>query len=119
SGGGNGAGGHVNPPGTPAIKVDCQVQFKLVTLDTPCEYLALRGLKACVDSSSNAAELLISRAVMKRLGFSEVELLSHALAKQEVWDVSDDVDKTSAMAIVTRLTQATASNDECGDVGGP
>ncbi|RHZ29181.1 hypothetical protein DYB37_013731, partial [Aphanomyces astaci] len=118
SGGGNGAGGHVNPPGTPAIKVDCQVQFKLVTLDTPCEYLALRGLKACVDSSSNAAELLISRAVMKRLGFSEVELLSHALAKQEVWDVSD-VDKTSAVAIVTRLTQATASNDECGDVGGP
>ncbi|RHZ15964.1 hypothetical protein DYB26_013391, partial [Aphanomyces astaci] len=73
----------------PALKVDRQVQFKLVTLDTPCGPLALRGLKAWVDSSSNAAELLISRAVMERLGFSEDELLSHAFAKQEVWDVSD------------------------------
>ncbi|RLO06428.1 hypothetical protein DYB28_005861, partial [Aphanomyces astaci] len=81
----------------PALKVDRQVQFKLVTLDTPCGPLALRGLKAWVDSSSNAAELLISRAVMERLGFSEDELLSHAFAKQEVWDVSD-VDKPSAMA---------------------
>ncbi|RLN89795.1 hypothetical protein DYB28_008872, partial [Aphanomyces astaci] len=83
----------------PALKVDRQVQFKLVTLDTPCGPLALRGLKAWVDSSSNAAELLISRAVMERLGFSEDELLSHAFAKQEVWDVSD-VDKPSAMASV-------------------
>ncbi|RLO03690.1 hypothetical protein DYB28_002699 [Aphanomyces astaci] len=73
----------------PALKVDRQVQFKLVMLDTPCGPLALRGLKAWVDSSSNAAELLISRAVMERLGFSDVELLSHAFANQEVWDVSD------------------------------
>ncbi|RLO08856.1 hypothetical protein DYB28_013489, partial [Aphanomyces astaci] len=36
----------------PALKVDRQVQFKLVTLDTPCGPLALRGLKAWVDSSS-------------------------------------------------------------------
>ncbi|RLN99490.1 hypothetical protein DYB28_008573, partial [Aphanomyces astaci] len=100
----------------PALKVDRQVQFKLVTLDTPCGPLALRGLKAWVDSSSNAAELLISRAVMERLGFSEDELLSHAFAKQEVWDVSD-VDKPSAMASVSRLTQVAASSDECGDDG--
>ncbi|RHY99229.1 hypothetical protein DYB31_015868, partial [Aphanomyces astaci] len=73
----------------PALKVDRQVQFKLVTLDTPCGPFALRGLKVGVDSSSNAAELLISRAVMERLGFSEDELLSLAFAKQEVWDVSD------------------------------
>ncbi|RLO12839.1 hypothetical protein DYB28_002220 [Aphanomyces astaci] len=49
----------------PALKVDRQVQFKLAMLDTPCGPLALRGLKAWVDSSSNAAELLISRAVAK------------------------------------------------------
>ncbi|RHZ28685.1 hypothetical protein DYB37_012805, partial [Aphanomyces astaci] len=59
----------------PALKVDRQVQFTLVTLDTHCGPLALRGLKAWVDSSSNAAELLISRAVRERLGFSENELL--------------------------------------------
>ncbi|RQM24306.1 hypothetical protein B5M09_013682, partial [Aphanomyces astaci] len=88
----------------PALKVDHQKQFKLVTLDTPCGPLARRGLKAWVDSSSNAAELLISRAVVERLGFSEDEFLSHAFAKQEVWDVSD-VDKPSAMASVSRLTQ--------------
>ncbi|RHY86415.1 hypothetical protein DYB26_016109, partial [Aphanomyces astaci] len=73
----------------PALKVDHQKQFKLVTLDTPCGALALRALKAWVDSSSNAAELLISRAVVERLGFSDDEFLSHAFAKQEVWDVSD------------------------------
>ncbi|RHY93404.1 hypothetical protein DYB31_016374 [Aphanomyces astaci] len=72
--------------------------------------------EAWVDSSSNAAELLISRAVMERLGFSEDELLSHAFAKQEVWDVSD-VDKPSAMASDSRLTQVAASSDECGDDG--
>ncbi|RQM19788.1 hypothetical protein B5M09_011401 [Aphanomyces astaci] len=76
----------------PTLNVDRQMQFKLVTLDTPCGSLALRGLKAWVDSSSNAAELLIRRAVMERLGFSEDELLSHAFAKQEVWDVSDHGD---------------------------
>ncbi|KAF0775881.1 hypothetical protein AaE_000418, partial [Aphanomyces astaci] len=48
--------------------------------------------------------------------FSEDELLSHAFAKQEVWDVSD-VDKPSAMASVSRLTQVAASSDECGDDG--
>ncbi|RLO09350.1 hypothetical protein DYB28_001731 [Aphanomyces astaci] len=100
----------------PALKVDHQKQFKLVTLDTPCGALALRGLKAWVDSSSNAAELLISRAVVERLGFSDDEFLSHAFAKQEVWDVSD-VDKPSAMASVSRLTQVAASSDECGDDG--
>ncbi|RHZ33907.1 hypothetical protein DYB31_012504 [Aphanomyces astaci] len=100
----------------PALKVDRQVQFKLVMLDTPCGPLALRGLKASVDSSSNAAELLISRAVMERLGFSDVELLSHAFANQEVWDVSD-VDKPSAMTNVNHLTQVAASSDECGDDG--
>ena len=100
----------------PALKVNRQVQFKLVTLDTPCGPLALPGLKAWVDPSSDAAELLISRAVMERLGFSEDELLSHAFSKQEVWDVSD-VDKPSAMASVNRLTQAAASSDECGDDG--
>ncbi|RLO10271.1 hypothetical protein DYB28_000086 [Aphanomyces astaci] len=72
----------------PALKADRQVQFKLVTLDTPCGSLALRGLKAWVDSSSNAAELLISRAVMEGLGFSEDEFFSDAFAKQEAWDVS-------------------------------
>ncbi|RLO12240.1 hypothetical protein DYB28_011921, partial [Aphanomyces astaci] len=87
----------------PALKVDRQVQFKLVTLDTPCGPLTLCGLKAWVD----AAELLSSRAVMERLGFSEEDLLSHAFAKQEVWDVSD-VDKPSAMASVSRLTQVAA-----------
>ncbi|RHZ34140.1 hypothetical protein DYB37_013415, partial [Aphanomyces astaci] len=92
----------------PALKVDRQVQFTLVTLDTHCGPLALRGLKAWVDSSSNAAELLISRAVRERLGFSENELLSHAFTKQEVWDVSD-VDKPSAIASVSRLTQATSA----------
>ncbi|RQM19921.1 hypothetical protein B5M09_011981, partial [Aphanomyces astaci] len=46
----------------PALKVDHQVQFTLITLDTHCGPLALRGLKAWVDSSSNAAELLISQA---------------------------------------------------------
>ncbi|RLO03273.1 hypothetical protein DYB28_015751, partial [Aphanomyces astaci] len=100
----------------PALKVDRQVQFKLLTLDTPCGPLALRGLKAWMDSSSNAAEFLISRAVMERLGFSEDELPSHAFAKQEVWNVSD-VDKPSAMASVSRLTQVAASSDECGDGG--
>ncbi|RLO06759.1 hypothetical protein DYB28_010284, partial [Aphanomyces astaci] len=94
------------------VKVISQ-ELSLVTLDTPCGPLALRGLKAWVDSSSNAAELLISRAVMERLGFSEDELLSHAFAKQEVWDVSD-VDKPSAMASVSRLTQVAASSEECG-----
>ncbi|RHZ33890.1 hypothetical protein DYB28_000410 [Aphanomyces astaci] len=38
---------------------------------------------------------------MERLNFSKHELLSHAFAKQEVWDVSD-VDKPSAMASVSR-----------------
>ncbi|KAF0728336.1 hypothetical protein AaE_009450 [Aphanomyces astaci] len=90
----------------PALKVDRQVQFKLVTLDTPCGPLALRGLKAWVDSSSNAAELLISRAVMERLGFSEDELLSHAFAKQEVWDVSD-VDKWPPQATSAVMTACT------------
>ncbi|RHZ05107.1 hypothetical protein DYB26_008863, partial [Aphanomyces astaci] len=74
------------------------------------------GSDAWVDSSSNAAELLISRAVMERLGFSEDELLSHAFAKQEVWDLSD-MDKPSAMASVSRLTQVAASSVECGDDG--
>ncbi|RHZ03366.1 hypothetical protein DYB37_012516, partial [Aphanomyces astaci] len=63
-----------------------------------------------------AAELLISRAVMERLGFSDVELLSHAFANQEVWDVSD-VDKPSALTNVSHLTQVAASSDECGDDG--
>ncbi|RHY24776.1 hypothetical protein DYB32_008700 [Aphanomyces invadans] len=107
----------VHPYGdSPALKVDRQVQFKLVTLDTPCGPLALRGLNAWVDSSTNAAELLISRSVMERLGFSEDDLLSNAFAKQEVWDVSD-VDKPSGMARVNRLTQAAASNDDCGEDG--
>ena len=107
----------VQPYGaSPVLKVDRQVQFRLVTLDTPCGPLALRGLNAWVDSSSNAAELLISRSVMERLGFSEDDLLSSALAKKEVWDVSD-VDKPSAMARVNRLTQAAASSDACGDDG--
>ncbi|KAG9416126.1 hypothetical protein AC1031_000526 [Aphanomyces cochlioides] len=47
------------------LKVDRQVQFKLVTLETPCGPLALRGLKAWVDNTTDAAELLISRAVME------------------------------------------------------
>ncbi|KAF0762519.1 hypothetical protein AaE_003299 [Aphanomyces astaci] len=54
--------------------------------------------------------------MIERLGFSEDELLSHAFAMQEVWDVSD-VDKPSAMASVRRLTQVAASSDECGDDG--
>ncbi|CAK4704233.1 unnamed protein product, partial [Aphanomyces euteiches] len=100
---------------TAALKVDRQVQFKLVTLETPCGPLALRGLKAWVDSTTDAAELLISRAVMERLGFSEDDFLSHAYTKQEVWDVSD-VDKPSDFARINRLTQA-AVPDECGDDG--
>ncbi|RQM21289.1 hypothetical protein B5M09_014018 [Aphanomyces astaci] len=51
---------------------------------------------------------------MERLGFSEDELLSHAFTKQEVWDVSD-VYKPSAMASISRLTQVTALNSECGN----
>ncbi|RQM30422.1 hypothetical protein B5M09_012341 [Aphanomyces astaci] len=109
--------GVIQPYGlAPALKVDRQVQFKLVTLDAPCGSLALRVLKAWVDSSSNAAELLISRAVMEGLGFSEDEFFSDAFAKQEAWDVSD-VDKPSAMASVSRLTQVAAPSDECGDDG--
>ncbi|KAH9104344.1 hypothetical protein AeMF1_019558, partial [Aphanomyces euteiches] len=98
-----------------ALKLDRQVQFNLVTLETPCGPLALRGLKAWVDNTSNAAELLISRAVMERLGFSEDDFLCHAFAKQEVWDVSD-VDKPSDFARIHRLTHAAVS-DECGDDG--
>ncbi|KAH9097548.1 hypothetical protein Ae201684P_001026 [Aphanomyces euteiches] len=52
---------------------------------------------------------------MERLGFSEDDFLSHAYAKQEVWDVSD-VGKPSDFARINRLTQA-AIPDECGDNG--
>ncbi|RLO05288.1 hypothetical protein DYB28_003328, partial [Aphanomyces astaci] len=48
------------------------------------------------------AELLITRAVMERLGFSEDYLLTHAFAKHKVVDVRD-VEKPSAMASVSRL----------------
>ncbi|RHZ10775.1 hypothetical protein DYB31_009727, partial [Aphanomyces astaci] len=85
----------------PTLKGDRQVQFKLVTLDTPCGPLSLRGLKAWVDTSPNAAQLLSSREVMQWLGFSEVDLLSHAFANQEVWDVIV-VDKPPAN--VSRMT---------------
>ncbi|RHY81230.1 hypothetical protein DYB31_014451 [Aphanomyces astaci] len=54
--------------------------------------------------------------MIERLGFSEDELLSHAFAMQEVWDVSD-VEMPFAMASVRRLTQVAASSDECGDDG--
>ncbi|KAF0702296.1 hypothetical protein AaE_016018, partial [Aphanomyces astaci] len=99
------------------------VEIKVILLEPsviqpiwPSICTALSAVQAWVDSSSNAAELLISRAVMERLGFSEDELLSHAFAKQEVWDLSD-VDKPSAMASVSRLTQVAASSVECGDDG--
>ncbi|RHY13137.1 hypothetical protein DYB25_011649 [Aphanomyces astaci] len=91
----------------PVLKVDRQVQFKLVTLDTTCgRPLALRGLKAWVDSFSNEAELLTSRVVMERLDSSEDELLSHAFVKQEVWDVSD-VDKWPPQATSAVMTACT------------
>ncbi|RHY86141.1 hypothetical protein DYB35_010660 [Aphanomyces astaci] len=85
----------------PTLKGDRQVQFKLVTLDTPCGPLSLRGLKAWMDTSPNAAQLLSSREVMQWLGFSDVDLLSHAFANQEVWDVIDsDFDWPSPAGIV-------------------
>ncbi|CAK4904227.1 unnamed protein product, partial [Aphanomyces euteiches] len=77
-----------------ALKLDRQVQFNMVTLETPCGPLALCGLKAWVGNTSNAAELLIDHEVMERLGFSENDFLSDAFAKQEGWDVSN-VDKPS------------------------
>ncbi|RHZ27603.1 hypothetical protein DYB31_006701 [Aphanomyces astaci] len=77
----------------PALKVDRQVQFKLDSLDTPCGRLALRGLKSWADSSSNAAELLISWA-------------------QEVWGVSD-VNKPSDCA--TPNIQVLSAEDAEGE----
>ncbi|CAK4703017.1 hypothetical protein AeMF1_008000 [Aphanomyces euteiches] len=88
-----------------ALKLDRQVQFNMVTLETPCGPLALCGLKAWVGNTSNAAELLISHEVIERLGFSENDFLSDAFAKQEGWDVSN-VDKPSDFVRINRLTHA-------------
>ncbi|ETW06271.1 hypothetical protein H310_02566 [Aphanomyces invadans] len=79
-------------PSAPMV-VACQVQFKCVTLETPCGPLALRGLKVWVDTWPKPGEhlLLLSRSVMERLGLSEDDLLTAAYQKQVEWDVSDAV----------------------------
>ncbi|RLN97158.1 hypothetical protein DYB28_016107, partial [Aphanomyces astaci] len=57
------------------------VKFDCVTLDTTCGPLVLCGLKAWVDDTSTATELIVSRPVMELLGFGVEDLLVGARKK--------------------------------------
>ncbi|RHY87883.1 hypothetical protein DYB37_010894 [Aphanomyces astaci] len=63
-----------------------RVKFNCVTLDTTCGPLVLRGLKAWVDDASTTTEVIVSRPVMKLLGFSDEDLLDGARKKKGEWD---------------------------------
>ncbi|KAF0714706.1 hypothetical protein AaE_011509, partial [Aphanomyces astaci] len=80
------------------------VKFNCVTLDTTCGPLVLRGLKAWVDDTSTATELIVSRPVIELLGFSVEDFLVGARKQKEEWDVSSvPTNELFGMANVKRL----------------
>ncbi|RHY25685.1 hypothetical protein DYB32_008822 [Aphanomyces invadans] len=81
------------------------VKFGMVTLDTTCGPLTLRGLQAWIDETSTAMGFIVSRPVMEVLGFSIDDLLDGARRQQAEWEVSPGSDgPVTSMSCVQRLS---------------
>ncbi|RHY22096.1 hypothetical protein DYB32_009616 [Aphanomyces invadans] len=74
------------------LEMKRHVKFGMVTLDTTCGPLTLRGLQAWIDETSTAMDFIVSRPVMEVLGFSIDDLLDGARRQQAEWDVSPGSD---------------------------
>ncbi|RHY16724.1 hypothetical protein DYB32_010616, partial [Aphanomyces invadans] len=75
-----------------SLEMKRHVKFGMVTLDTTCGPLTLRGLQAWIDETSTAMDFIVSRPVMEVLGFSIDDLLNGARRQQAEWDVSPGSD---------------------------
>ncbi|RHY27896.1 hypothetical protein DYB32_006577 [Aphanomyces invadans] len=86
------------------LEMKRHVKFGMVTLDTTCGPLTLRGLQAWIDETSTAMDFIVSRPVMEVLGFSIDDLLYGARRQQAEWDVSPGSDgPVTSMSRVQRL----------------
>lgn len=112
----------LTPVGDGKLIVSRIAQFRKVMVVTSADPLMLRNLECLVDETDSSHDLIVSRLIMKILGYSTDELLVRAHGAQTEWELTgadDTTIRTDKPTPLSRLQTAAidipVANADVGD----